>query len=240
MLKYRFCWLGTLFIVLILTGCAPVYVPNTVNAPLFSGKGELMVSAFGGTNGYDAQFAYALTDHIAFLANGSYQSKKFDSNSTKDYHKHYFGEIGGGYFTQLGEHGRFECLGGYGFGQSETGYDFTFLDNNSGVAKGLFDRYFIQTDLGTSANFDYLNMGIAIRGTYVNFYKFTTGNEVYNNTQSNFYVEPAVFVRAGWKYIKFQFQFGGCISTQKNPTFNCQPIMVSAGLVFNIPLILAK
>jgi len=35
------------------------------------------------------------------------------------------------------EHGRFECLGGYGFGQSETGYDFTFLDNNSGVAKGL-------------------------------------------------------------------------------------------------------
>jgi len=240
MLKFRWWLLGTLFIAFIFNGCAPVYIPNTVNAPLLKGKGELMVSGFGGTNGYDVQLAFAPTDHMAVIANGSYQEKNYDSNSVKDYHKHYFGEIGAGYDTKLGERARFECLGGYGFGQAETGYDFTFFQTNTGVAKGLYDRYFIQADLGTSSNFDYVNMGIAIRGSYVNFYKFTSGTEVYDKPQSNIYVEPAVFIRAGWKYIKFQFEFGGCISTQDKPTFNCQPFLISVGLVFNIPLILPQ
>jgi hypothetical protein len=240
MLKYRFCFACAVVAALCFSNCAPVYIPNTVNAPLFKEKGELMEAGFGGTNGYDVQLAYALTDHVAIMANGSYQSKEFDSLSVNDFHKHYFGEIGAGYFTQLGERARFDCFGGYGFGQSETGYDFKFFTQQTGAAKGLFDRYFIQADIGTSSNFDYVNMGVGIRGTFVNFYKFTRGTEVYDNPQSNIFVEPAVFIRAGWKYIKFQFQFAGSISTQENPAFNNQPFSVSAGLVFNIPMILAK
>jgi hypothetical protein len=240
MLKSRFYLLGAFCINLIFNSCAPVYIPNTVNAPLFKSKGELMVSGFGGTNGYDVQFAYAPIDHMVIMANGAYQSKDYDSNSLKDYHKHFFGEIGAGYFTELGEKARFECIGGYGFGQAETGYDFSFLTTNTGVVKGMYDRYFIQADLGTSSNFDYLNTGIAIRGTYVNFYKFTSGNSDFDKTVSNIYIEPAVFIRAGWNYIKFQFEFGGCISTQETPEFNSQPFFISVGLVFNIPLALAK
>jgi hypothetical protein len=241
MFRYKILLLGALLIGFVFSGCAPVYIPNTSNAPMFGEKGELLVGAFGGTNGYDAQFAYAVSDHIVIVANGSYKANDFDSNAINEYHKHYFGEIGAGYYTQLTERARFECLGGYGFGQAETGYNFTFLEKDKGVAKGLYDRYFIQADLGTSSNFDYVNMGISIRGTYVNFYKFIKGTEVYEDRLSNFYIEPAVFVRAGWKYIKFQFQFGGSILTNsKDSEFDHQPFMISGGLVFTIPMMLAK
>lgn len=237
---YRFTLLGSLIIGLIFTGCAPVYIPNTTNAPLFGQKGELMVAAFGGTNGYDAQFAYAPTDHFVLMANGSYQSKSADSNDLKNYHKHLFGEIGAGYYTKWGERARFECFGGYGFGQAETGYNYTFFTHNSGLVKGLYERYFIQTDLGITSTFDVVTSGVCLKGSYVNFFKFTSGTEVFHESRSNFYFEPAVFIRAGWKYIKFQFQFGGSILASEYSAFDHQPFMMSAGLVFNIPLILAK
>jgi hypothetical protein len=237
--RYRFFLSATLAIILIISGCAPVYIPNTTNAPLFSNRGELLVAGFGGTNGYDAQFAYAITDHVAMIANGSFQSKS-DSSALDRYHKHLFGELGAGYYTKLGDRARFECFGGYGLGQAETGYDYTFFTHNSGVVKGMYERYFIQTDFGISSTFDVVTSGISLKGSYVNFFKFSSGLEEIHESRSNMYFEPAVFIRVGWKYIKFQFQFGGSILTNENPAFNHQPFMLSGGLVFNIPLILAK
>lgn len=240
MRRFSFSLFGTFILVLLFSGCAPVYVSNTTNAPLFGEKGTLMVSALGGTNGYDLQFAHAPTKHFVVIANGSYQSKTADSNSIKDYHNHYFGEVGGGYYTKLGERGRFEIIGGYGIGQSESGYDYNFFEPYSKLVKGYYERYFIQADIGNTSGNNVMTSGVSIKGSYVNFYKFASETIVSKEAQSNFYFEPAVFFRVGWKYVKFQFEFAGSILASENPAFNNQPFLISAGLVFNIPMNLVK
>jgi hypothetical protein len=235
LLGYRLPLYFTMLVAIIFTGCAPVYIPNSANAPLFEEKGTLLVSAFGGSNGYDAQLAYGITDHFAVMANGSYQSKEFDSNAIDKYHKHMFAEFGGGYYTKMNDNGRFECFGGYGFGQSETAYDYTFFYHNHDILKGTYQRFFVQTDLGLSSDFDVVTSGISLRGSYVNFFKFASETKVYNESMAQYYFEPAVFFRVGWKYVKLQFQFGGCVLMQHDKEFDHQPFMMSGGLVFNIP-----
>jgi len=56
------------FIILIINGCAPAYVPNVINTPLLSNKGEIQTSIHTGIAGFDPQFAYAITDHIGFMS----------------------------------------------------------------------------------------------------------------------------------------------------------------------------
>ena len=199
-----------------------------------------MIAAYGGSNGFEGQFAYSITDHIAIMANGSYQSNTDDSIHLETYHKHLFGEFGGGYYTKLGSIGRLGCYGGYGIGQAETGYNYTFINHYSGVVNGLYERFFIQSDFGLTSTFDIVTSGVSARGSYVHFYKFTSDKQEFKTSVSNYYFEPAVFVRVGWKYVKIQFQFSGSILMNDNPEFDNQPYMFSGGLVFTIPMMLAK
>ena len=137
------------FVIYIFTicGCATVYVPNVVNTPLLSNKGELQVSANLGTSGFDPQFAYAITDNIGLMLNGSFANRT--SDSTSDFHKHSFVETGVGYYTSVGENGRFETFGGLGFGKLSAE-----LDNN--LWKSYADvstlRFFIQPTIGASSS----------------------------------------------------------------------------------------
>jgi hypothetical protein len=240
MIRYKKIFPKILVIAVLCTACAPVYMPNTNNAPMFAEKGNLMIAAFGGSNGFDGQLAYSITDHFAIMANGAYQSKSTDSNDLQTYHKHMFGEFGLGYYSRLGKIARFGCYGGYGLGQAETGYDYTFFNHYSGVVNGMYERLFIQTDFGLTSTFDIVTSGVSVRGSYVHFYKFTSDLQEIKTSVSNYYFEPAVFVRVGWKYVKFQFQFSGSILMNDYPEFDNQPYMFSGGLVFTIPMMLAK
>ncbi len=66
-------------IVLIFASCSPLYRPNTVNVPLFKEKNELSVNAGASSNGADVQAAFAATNHIAVMANGSF----YNANSAQ-------------------------------------------------------------------------------------------------------------------------------------------------------------
>src|SRR6056297_213766 len=103
-----------------LFSCSPEYIPNMANSPMFSNKGEFQANIATGTSNFDAQAAYAITDHIGIMVNGSYGNETNDT--TDDYHKHSFIEGGLGYFENLGESLRYEIYGGYGIGKTEGFY----------------------------------------------------------------------------------------------------------------------
>ena len=65
--------------VLLLAGCAPVYVPNVRNTPLFTKAGEFQGSMMYGTGDLDLQAAVAVTNNIALMGNYSYGDRNTDS-----------------------------------------------------------------------------------------------------------------------------------------------------------------
>ena len=102
--------------IVFLSSCAPVYIPNAVNVPLNSNKGELQIGGYAGSNGFDLQTSYAITKEIAVMLNGSTMNRTDDSTSS--YHKHGFGEAAMGYYNSFDQAGRFEIFAGYGVGSS--------------------------------------------------------------------------------------------------------------------------
>lgn len=65
-----------LIILALLSSCAPLYLPATRNAPLFTEQGEAQISGFLSAAGIEAQGAYALSDHIALTGSYAYANQK--------------------------------------------------------------------------------------------------------------------------------------------------------------------
>ncbi|MBL0145210.1 MAG: hypothetical protein IPP48_05125 [Chitinophagaceae bacterium] len=86
-------------IIIIHQACSPKYVPNVINVPLLSKKGEVHATVNGGISGFDPQVAVAVSNHIGVIANGSFANEI--QNNGKDFHKHSFAEIGAGYFDTI-------------------------------------------------------------------------------------------------------------------------------------------
>ena len=63
--------IGVLLLCSMYIACAPsFYSPNQQNVPAFQKRGQAVVNASVGFDGYDFQSAYALTDCIALQLNG--------------------------------------------------------------------------------------------------------------------------------------------------------------------------
>src|SRR5687768_16948983 len=101
------------------TACAPVYVPNVRNSPMFTKAGEFQASVQIG-NGIEAQSAFAITEHFGVMTNYLFVDQAgFDDE--EDFHRHKFFEAGAGYFTNNDE-SFFEVFAGYGRGKGSS-YD---------------------------------------------------------------------------------------------------------------------
>ena len=117
--------------------CAPVYVLNGRNIPLFDQAGEFQGQILYETSGLDAQGALAMTDHIALMANYSGNKLKDKSTTHTDCHRH-------AYDDGVLVHNRnvktfcFEVFTGYGQGiASATGTYNIFPTNNQIVTCAL-------------------------------------------------------------------------------------------------------
>lgn len=196
--KQIFIFLGS--VILMICSCSPAYIPNVVNTPLLSNKGEVQAAVHVGVSGVDPQFAYALTDQIGLMLNGSFLQQK--NNSTNTYYKYKFTELGVGYYSKIGDNGRFETFGGFGLGNIKTNSTNSFLtDGTVGniSTRALSYRAFIQPTIGLSyAIFD---------GS------FTTRLVMVNISEksllkTDYFAEPTFTVKLGYKYVKYIFQFG--------------------------------
>ena len=182
------------------TSCAPAYVANTSNAPMFDKAKELTanISYFSGIN---AQVAYSFSDHIAAMANGNVIIVKPDFSEAERpaaRPHHLFGEAGLGYFKGQDKL-RFEVFGGYGIGEGYSRQPRGFLspEGESIIGKGTYDRFFLQPSVGME--FDHFMFIITTRISAVNFRSYSL---VANGSQGqsfdaptagyNFYLEPAL------------------------------------------------
>ena len=218
---------------LVLTCCAPVYVPNVRNSPLFTGGGEFQ-SSFQFGNGLDVQAAGSVIDHLGLMANYSYASRRNNYEDTNDYHSHNFWEGAVGYFQNDGS-SCFEVFAGYGRGEG-TSFDNYFFSSGKLRTTGKFERYFIQPAFGLNKKM--MHVSFISRITMVDFYEFTdeyTPSFVPDADPSVF-VEPAVMGRINVmdNHLFFTFQAGAAFPLVDNVYFNYRPFQISTGMGFRI------
>jgi hypothetical protein len=83
---------------------------------MLSNKGEFQVGGIMGAGNFELHSAYAITNNIGIMLNGSYFSETEEielNGELKEITKtHNLAEFGAGYFTTLGGMGKFEVFGG--------------------------------------------------------------------------------------------------------------------------------
>ena len=208
---------------LLVCSCAPAYVPNKVNAPLLTNKGELQASISFGTSGIDPQLAYALTDNIGLMANASFLDMTSDESSTSDaYHRHFFIEFGPGYYKNLQNGFKFETFTGAGFGKINGEYENTLWTSRVDVKN---TRFFLQPSFGYTSKL--LDIGLSTRFVVVSFIQST-------ETNTGVFIEPAITLKLGWDHVKIVGQIGLAYPlNEEDMHFVYQPGLVSLGLQGN-------
>ncbi len=226
MKKVRGIFFLILVLYIVLQSCAPAYVPNTMNTPLFENKNEFKATINGGFNGGDAQFAYTPINHLGIMLNGSFMNNN-DSNS---YHRHTFGEFGVGYYNAFGI-GRFEVYGGYGLGSVDSYFKNELFNSK---AQATYHRIFIQPSIGISS--DFADFSFTPRFVLVNMHLNSTTLEGFNTGRLDPFFEPAITARFGYKYVKFFMQFGLSVPLiDKNEyIYDYEPFILAFGIHLTI------
>lgn len=196
--------------------CAPVYIPNVVHVPLLTNKNELHASVNTGISGFDPQIAYAITDNLGVVINGSFANSKSDSSAS--FHTHNFVETGVGYYSVIDTRVRFEVFGGGGYGRVSSNYQGTFWNTFHDVSLA---RFFVQPAVGITGK--YGDVSFASRCVFVSFYRELKESRAV-------FLEPVVTFKFGYEYVKAMMQFGFSYPMNAPLTFDYQPFIFSIGL----------
>lgn len=221
-------------VILLLSSCSPLYVPNSVNIPLLKNEGDLNFGANAGENGFDLQASMAVTDQVALMCNFSLQ------NSNDKNHKHHFFEGGAGYYHHTSKILIFESYAGAGYGKAEAREPLgTFENPSPNIETANYFKTFLQFNLGLTM--DYFDAGISTRFCYLNFHNFETfvyraipyGPDL-GKTRTAALVESVLFIRVGGKNIKFNSQIGALTPLHKSEYLSVNPWILNVGLSFHL------
>ncbi|MFT2008199.1 hypothetical protein ACMA1I_05950 [Pontibacter sp. 13R65] len=238
-----------MLLLLLASGCSVVYTPTMQNVPLMQEKGDLKMVL----NPNNLQAAYAVSDHIAVMANGSYNRTKWtisdSSNTTPHTYKpyRYNLEAAVGYYRPVIEKVFMEVYGGAGFGHTHLHNHPIFVGNTSDEPEEqhrLFSadnrKIFIQPTIGLSE--DVVELSISSRLVAQQFRNVSTTysdwylehNQLANVDQhTHLFVEPCFTLRVGFKWVKFQTQaiYSAKIS---RPELAYKPVQLNFALQFNL------
>lgn len=225
-----------LSLVLLLASCAPVYVPNLRNSPMFVSGGEFQGTVQLG-NGFDAQGALSITNNIGVMGNFSYANRT-DIDNVDQYHYHKLFEGGIGYFKNSGMT-CFEIFAGYGKGEG-SGYDkFTIFGTTEDIrAKGTFERYFIQPAIGLNKKM--MNVSFVSRVSFVNMNQFSdlSNSVAVADNRTAVFLEPGVVGRLNFadRHMFFTFQGGTSlrVSDGQSSSWNHRPFQMGLGMGIRI------
>jgi len=241
---------ASLILSVLLCSCSHYYyVPNTQNVPLFKEKNEYRLSGTLATgnesSSSEIQAAYSVTDHIGIMAN--YMSAK--GGKISDYENwgkgnYYDGAIG--YFKPVKKYGVFEIYGGLGGSSQHHHYitpfyvNGTYTSSPGGTADLSFVKVFVQPSFGlTFKGFDIAASTRVCVLTFNSVLNQISGNVSENSAlnnisnQSHLFLEPAITIRGGWKYVKLQLQ-ASTSSYFNNPDLHFETYHIGIGLYIAI------
>lgn len=221
--------------------CNPkLYSPNTQNVPLISEKGQTNLTLSGNLNQVEFQGAYGIAENIAIQANGGLFIPADLNNGNGGSGK--FVEVGAGYFKPIHTMWVFETYGLLGIGSVENHFPST--KNIAPDTDGDISANILR--VGIQPNFGYVskNFSAAVSSRFVNLsYNKIDGDLIYQGelfteylteNKSNFLIEPALTLKAGFEQIKLQLQYGYSWNLT-NHHFKQDKHYVTIGLNYNLP-----
>jgi len=141
---------------------------------MFDQARQFVGGASIGSSGADIQLSYAVTDHVAIMANGNSFKHDITLNHRIPYtRKHLFGEAALGYFLKR-DRLRFEVFAGYGMAEFNSYEDASFV-NDDRTTRGAYNRAFIQPSIGVH-NGDDFHLILTARFSIVDFINYTSTN----------------------------------------------------------------
>jgi hypothetical protein len=223
----------------LLNGCNHYYyVANIQNVPLFKEKNELRFSgafSFGDESScFEAQAAYSVTDKIGLMAN--YMHAQGGDVPGKDYGKGNYYEGGAGYYKPIGLDKVFEIYGGIGGGSQHHEYSSSYYGDYEGNAELSLVNLYIQPSFGFTYNFlDVAGSARFCRVSFTNIDNHNASDDINSlSDKSCLYLEPAITLRAGWKYVKMQVQASYAANINSPRIYIGEEAHISIGLYFTL------
>jgi hypothetical protein len=208
--------------VLVLAGCAPIYLPPAAHSPLLKTKREAQVGLYGGTHGMDVQGAYALTNHVAIMGSASLAYAGQNAN------RHAYGEAGLGLFnaSAISRTSVFAGTGyGYAIGQTAWNQSGNIFE---GLATARYLRPFAQGTLAFhTAIFD---MGITPRVAMIRMEYLQANAEALPGKVWSTYFEPVGFMGMGLGTVKLKWQLGFSVPMSAETHVSHKSFIFSMGM----------
>jgi len=242
MIKY--IRIAPILLLFTLASCSSIYIPSVPNTPMLTTQGEIAAGAHMSLKGnFNFNSAYAVSNHVAVLANGAIMSNERDKRDIK----HKMIEIGGGYFNTFGPDNNriLEIYGGIGSGRTER--IFRELDKNdvlisTDLQEAKYDKKFIQVNYSSKkvdnlrlfgVNFG-LNYGTALRMSFVKTNDFYRNNVLQAN-EDNIFLEPVFFTRMILsEQVQLQYTSGSNFGLKNRKFLNAGNSVFSVGAVINL------
>ncbi len=218
---------------MVLSSCAPLYLPNSIYVPMVEEQGDINATASVGNNGYNLQAGIALTDYLLVMGGlaGANNGKSGEEETN-----HSFWEFGLGYYTELDQNIRFNILAGYGWGNTLALQD-PYADPSALTyqVSGEYSRVFLQPAIClVKKDFE---LSFISRFSYVDFPTIASGCGLQNITADNMmFMEPVVNIIVGWRNVKFYAQTGFSLPYDNNKAFQHQAFIIASGALINLKL----
>lgn len=199
-------------LILFAISCSPIYVPTSVNTPLFEEEGEVQFSAYTGTHQIQARIAYPPVNHLGLMFNTAFNNQRNQYWFYNDKSTHF--ELGVGYYSKISKNFVFETYGGYGKGTMQYSDYYDQID--------IYDvqKIFLAPAVGFVS--EYLDVGFSLR--YLNYTSFNESE----NLNSDF-IEPCMTLKAGVDNIKLISDFGVSLNLGNNIKVLNWPIFFNFG-----------
>jgi hypothetical protein len=198
-----------------------MYYPPAANAPLFTEKDELKVSA--GLKGYAGyvRSAYSVSNHIAFQLNANLLNLKVTELSTEYLNSNLYAESAVGVYFPFAKHFVAECYlgGGLGItGANNLTNDILTLRNHG--------RVYLQGNIGYRSK--YFEAGLVLKEALVAVYKERVNASITANQYLDSFLESLVFIAVGGEKFKVNLQAG--LSYSQFSVISYAPFIISLGV----------
>jgi hypothetical protein len=236
----------------VLTGCAPVYIPNSRPVPVLSKSGDVYgainysLTRANPSGEVDLQMASALTNQIAVMAGYSFSLDRSlaDSIEYKSWnHVNTFWEAGVGYFQNTDQKVALQVFAGYGRGSCQTEDSNHEYHGNikSNYVSATYTRFFIQPSVFLTVPSKHVRkMIVTARVSWVDVDNYIAYKRDFLNPK------PALFIEPSFTYITtivperifINLQAGvGFSNNLLVSAYDSSPFTITAGLSYRFSLI---